>query len=83
MTKHEYDTVRNGLTDAGQWRPADGGCELRVCFGDEGDVRVSEVWESREKFEAFGEIVGPQIEQAGIQMSGEPEIFDVHIFDRS
>ena len=78
----KIDTVRNALTDAGQWPPADGGCELHVCFGDEQDIRVSEVWESREKFEAFGETLGPQIEQAGIQMSGEPEIFDAHIVDR-
>ena len=42
---------------------------------------VFEVWESREKFEAFGEKLGPRIEEAGIQMSGEPEVFEAHIFE--
>ena len=79
MTRQQYDTVRNALTDAGDW-PADG-CQLHVLFGDENDLRVSEVWESREKLEAFGETLGPRIEEAGIQMSGEPEIFEAHLFE--
>jgi hypothetical protein len=79
MTRQQYDSVRNALTASGDW-PADG-CHLHVLFGDENDLRVSEVWESREKFEAFGEKLGPRIEDAGIQMSGEPEVFDAHIVE--
>ena len=79
MTRQQYDSVRNGLTDSGDW-PADG-CQLHVLFGDESDLRVSEVWESREKFEAFGEKLGPRIEEAGVQMSGDPEVFEAHIFE--
>jgi hypothetical protein len=79
MTKGQYEAVRNALTEAGHW-PTDG-CQLHVCFGEENDMRVSEVWESREKFEAWGETLMPRIEEAGIQMSGEPEVFEVHIFE--
>jgi hypothetical protein len=79
MTRQQYDSVRNALTDSGDW-PTDG-CQLHVLFGDEGDLRVSEVWESREKFEAFGEKLGPRIEEAGMQLSGEPEVFEAHIFE--
>jgi hypothetical protein len=79
MTRQQYDSVRNALAASGDW-PADG-CHLHVLFGDENDLRVSEVWESREKFEAFGEKLGPRIEDAGIQMSGEPEVFDAHIVE--
>ena len=79
MTRQQYDSVRNALTGSGDW-PADG-CQLHVLFGDEGDLRVSEVWESREKFEAFGEKLGPRIEEAGIQMGGDPEVFEAHIFE--
>lgn len=79
MTRAQYDTVRSALEEAGDW-PADG-CQLHVCFGAENDLRVSEVWESEEKFAAFGETLRPQIEQAGIQMSGEPEVFEAHIFE--
>jgi hypothetical protein len=80
VTREQYDTVRNTLEDGGEWPPD--GCELHVCSGDEQDIRVSEVWESQEKFEAFGQALMPQLEQAGIQLSGEPEVSDVHIVDR-
>jgi hypothetical protein len=79
MTRQQYDSVRNALTASGDW-PADG-CQLHVLFGDENDLRVSEVWESREKFETFGEKLGPRIEDAGIQMSGEPEVFEAHMVE--
>jgi hypothetical protein len=79
VTREQYDTVRKALQDAGSW-PADG-IEMHVCFGDENDLRVSEIWASREKFEAFGATLMPQLEQADIQLAGEPEVFDAHVFD--
>jgi hypothetical protein len=79
VTKQQYDSVRSALTESGDW-PADG-CQLHVCFGDENDIRVSEVWESREKLDAFGERLRPRMEEAGIQLSGEPEVFEAHIFE--
>ena len=79
VTRQQYDTARNALTESGDW-PADG-CQLHVLFGDENDIRVSEVWESREKFEAFGETLQPRMEEAGIQLSGEPEVFEAHIVE--
>jgi hypothetical protein len=78
-TKQQYDSVHNALTESGDW-PADG-CQLHVCFGDESDIRVSEVWESREKLDAFGEKLRPRLEDAGIQLSGEPEVFEAHNFE--
>jgi hypothetical protein len=75
-TRQQYDSVHNALTEPGDW-PADG-CRLHVCFGDENDLRVSEVWESREKLNAFGEKLRPRLEEAGIQLSGEPEVFEAH-----
>jgi hypothetical protein len=80
VTRQQYDTVKSALTDAGEW-PADG-CQLHVVFGDENDIRVSEIWESREKFEAFGDTLGPRLEEAGIQLAGEPEIFEAQIVER-
>jgi hypothetical protein len=80
VTKETYDAVRKALTDAGDW-PADG-CEIHVCFGPENDVRVSEIWESQEKLDAFGEKLQPRMEEAGIQLAGEPEILGVHVLDR-
>jgi hypothetical protein len=79
VTKQQYDSVRDALTQAGDW-PADG-CQLHVCFGDESDIRVSEVWESREKLDAFGETLRPRLDEAGIQLAGEPEVFEAHIVE--
>jgi hypothetical protein len=79
MTRQQYDSVRNALTESGDW-PADG-CQLHVLFGDENDLRVSEVWESREEFDAFGQKLGPRVEEAGMQLSGDLEVFEAHIFE--
>ena len=79
MSKQQYHAVRGDLEGAGDW-PTEG-CQMHVCFGPEDDIRVSEVWESADQFRAFGDKLRPSLEQAGIQMSGEPEVFDVHIFE--
>jgi hypothetical protein len=80
VSKQQYESIRDELEASGDW-PADG-CQLHVVFGPEDDVRVSEVWESAEKFQAFGERLRPKMEEAGIQLSGEPEVFeDVHIVE--
>jgi len=75
MTRQQYDSVHDALEKSGSWPGS--GCLLHVCFGDENDLHVSEVWESREQLAAFGELLGPHIGAAGIQMTGEPEIFEV------
>jgi hypothetical protein len=41
---------------------------------------LSEVWEYGE-LQAFGDKLGPSMEAAGMQLSGEPEVFDVHVFE--
>jgi hypothetical protein len=79
VSKQQYDSVRNELSGAGDW-PAEG-CQLHVCFGPEDDIRVSEVWESREQLQAFGDKLRPRMEEAGMQPSGELEVFDVHVFE--
>ncbi len=42
---------------------------------------MSEVWESQEQLDAFGEKLGPRREEAGIQLTGQPEVFDAHIVE--
>lgn len=75
MTKQQYQTVHDALQSSGNWPTP--GLLLHVCFGDERNLRVSEIWESREQLQAFGEKLRPQLEAAGIEMSGEPEVFEV------
>jgi hypothetical protein len=79
VTRQQYNTVRNALTESGDW-PADG-CQVHVLFGDESNVRVTEVWESREKLDAFGDRLRPRMEEARIQLSGEPEVSEALIVD--
>ncbi len=80
VTKQQYDTVHDALEESGDWPPA--GCLMHVCFGDQQDVRVSEIWESQEQLSAFGEKLRPQLEAAGIQLSGGPEVFEAHNLER-
>jgi hypothetical protein len=79
VTREQYDSVRGALEQAGEW-PADG-CQIHVLFGEESDIRVSEIWESREKLDAFGEKLRPKMEAEGIQLSGEPVVFEAHIVE--
>ena len=44
----------------------------------EGGLVVSEIWDSREQMDAFGEKLMPVLGEVGIEMAGEPEIFEVH-----
>lgn len=53
------------------------GRAFHVCYGSEGNLRVSEVWDSREQFAAFGERLMPILAEVGIN-PGEPEFIEVH-----
>ena len=75
LTAEKYDESVQRLEAEGLW-PVDG-CDYHVCFGSDGNLKVSEIWDSREQLEAFGEKMMP-ILSAGIEFSGEPEIFEVH-----
>jgi hypothetical protein len=79
VTRQQYDEVRKALTDAGEWPPP--GCRVHVCFGDDDDIRVSEIWDSQEQLDAFGETLQPRLQAAGIQLAGMPEIFEAHVVD--
>lgn len=59
---------------------ADGAPEgllAHVCFGSSGNLRVSEVWESREQQEQFAQHLMPVLQAEGVDVSAEPEILDV------
>src|SRR3954454_14725272 len=79
MTRDQYDAVTRQLQDSGAWPPD--GLELHVMFGEENDLRVSEVWESEEKQRAFAEEhLLPALQQNGVQLSGQPDMYPVHEF---
>jgi hypothetical protein len=76
VTKAKYDeTMRTIEAAVGEEGPP--GCAYHICFGSEGNLMVSEVWDSREQWEAFGKQLMPILTQAGID-PGEPQVFEVH-----
>jgi hypothetical protein len=74
-TTEQYDETIRRLQDAGDFPPD--GLELHVCFLADGQVRVSEVWDSQEQLSAFGERLMPILADVGID-PGQPETFQVH-----
>jgi hypothetical protein len=80
LTRQQYDEVSRRMEEAGAWPPD--GMQLHVLFGTEGDLRVSEIWESPEQLRAFGEQLLPVLNEAGVQTAGEPEVFEVHVLEQ-
>ena len=52
-----------------------------VCFGTDGDLHVSEIWESSEQWEAFGEKLMPLLQEVGID-PGQPDVYEVHRLEK-
>jgi hypothetical protein len=76
LTTDKYNESVRRLEEAGLW-PRPDGLEYHVFFGTEGDLRVSEIWDSREQMDAFGEQLMPILTDIGIEFSGPPEFFEV------
>ena len=74
LTEANYPEVAKRLDEAGASSPA--GRLYHVCFGDKNNLRVSDIWDSRESFEQFSQKLLPILEDLGVQ--GEPEFFEVH-----
>ena len=51
--------------------------EYHVCFGSDGNLRVSEIWDSQEQLDAFGERLMPVLSEVRIE-PGQPEVLEVH-----
>ncbi len=77
VNREKYDESLRRLEQAGLW-PSPVGLELHVAFGPEDNMRVSEIWTSREQFEAYGQQLMPILADIGIELSGAPEIFEAH-----
>jgi len=76
MTRQQYDEA-GSLLEKGEFPPA--GLELHVLLGEEGNLRVSELWASADQQRAFNdETLLPVLKQVGIQLSGPPETLQVH-----
>ena len=77
LTAEQYDeTIRAARGARG---PPPDGLDYHVCFGSDGNLRVSEIWDSQEQFEAFGAPLMPILAESRASGSrAAPEPFQVH-----
>jgi hypothetical protein len=75
LTAKQYDEVVRRLTEDGVF-PAEG-LDYEICFGSEGSLKVSQVWDTQEQLDAFGARLGPILADLGID-PGQPEVVEVH-----
>ncbi len=68
LTTNQYNEAIRRLADAGLGHPP--GRLFHVCFGEPGNLMVSDVWESRETYDKFSETLMPILEDVGIDPGG-------------
>lgn len=71
----KYDEVIKQLNAAGAGNPK--GRSHHVCYGDPNSVHVTDVWDSMEDFQAFGQTLLPIMHSLGAD-PGQPDIQQVH-----
>ena len=76
VSTDQYDKAMRRLEESGHWLPE--GLEYHVAFRSNGNLRVSEIWDSREQFDAFGEHLMPLLKGEGIEFRGDPEMLEIH-----
>jgi hypothetical protein len=75
LTKAKYDATMEKIKAAGPFPPD--GLDYHICFGTDGDLKVSEIWDSQTQFDEFGERLMPILAAEGIEMTGPPDVFEV------
>ena len=75
LTADQYDNAVSRLYEDGVLPAA--GLDYEICFGQDGNLKVSQVWDSQEQLQAFGERLRPILAELNIN-PGEPEIVEVH-----
>src|SRR5207249_5092900 len=63
-----YDRTMPAIEASGEFPPD--GLDYHLAFSAGGSFRVSEVWDSKEQFEAFGERLMPILAEGGIELAG-------------
>jgi hypothetical protein len=76
LTHDQYDEVSRRLEEAGHGEPE--GRTFHLAFGSDGEMLVSEIWDSEDQFRAFGEHLMPVLEQVGVQIAAEPQTYEVY-----
>ena len=75
LSSQQYDQVIKRLEAAGEGSPK--GRLFAVAFGPADALHVSDVWDSRENFDRFGQTLMPLLQELGID-PGTPEFIDAY-----
>ncbi|HEY8781909.1 MAG TPA: hypothetical protein VIM16_09860 [Mucilaginibacter sp.] len=75
FTTAKYDEAIKQLNAAGAAAPK--GRSYHVCCGDPNSVEITDVWDSMEDFQAFGETLVPIMHSLGVD-PGQPDIKEVY-----
>ena len=75
MSSAKYDEVVKRLEAAGAGSPQ--GRLFHVAFGSRDALRVSDIWETREDFDRFGQTLMPILQELGVD-PGTPEFIETH-----
>jgi hypothetical protein len=75
MDQQKYAEVLRRLEAAGQGAPR--GRLHHACYGDKAALRVTDLFDTPQNFEAFGGVLMPILVALGID-PGRPEIVEVH-----
>jgi len=75
MSSQQYDEVIKRLDAAGAGSPQ--GRIFHVAFGDSNALRVSDIWDTMENFERFGQTLMPILQDVGVD-PGTPDIIETH-----
>ena len=75
MTVAQYDEIIKRLEEAGSGAPK--GRLYHVCYGSSEQLQVTDVWESVETFERFGQTLMPILQQMGLD-PGQPNVNPIH-----
>jgi hypothetical protein len=78
MTAQQYDAVNNGLEKAGVDQIP--GLLSHSCYGAEGKLRVHDIWESQQAFDAMKPVLFAEIASVLGALAVEPIIEPVHNF---
>ncbi len=75
MSSEKYDQVIKQLEAAGAAAPK--GRIFHVAFGPKEALRVSDIWDTQENFDRFGQVLMPIMQEIGVD-PGAPEFIEVH-----
>jgi hypothetical protein len=75
LTREQYDNVNEAMGDMPD------ALQLHVLFGEEPNLRVSEIWSSEGEWRgAWDGPLGQALSAAGVEFATDPEVLPVHEF---